>query len=66
MKIIENSIFEEQYRVVAVESDQLLIRGIISGKVLAIACPPETSPTLSDYPPGTLIVLSDPTSGPLN
>ena len=30
------SIFDEKYRVVAIESDHLLIRGVVSGKVLTI------------------------------
>jgi hypothetical protein len=66
MKKIETSIFEERYRVVTVESDRLLIRGIVSGKVLTIVHPPGTCLTGLEYPRGTLIVLSDPTTGPLN
>jgi hypothetical protein len=30
------SVFDEQYRVVAVERDRLLVRGILSGDVLTI------------------------------
>jgi len=33
---IERSILEEQYSVVAVESDGLLVRGILRGKMLTI------------------------------
>jgi len=37
------SIFDEQYRVVAIEGDRLFIRGILSGEVIAILNPePET------------------------
>jgi hypothetical protein len=36
MKGIGKSLFDRQYRVVAVENDRLLIRGILSGEVLMI------------------------------
>jgi hypothetical protein len=61
------SIFDEQYRVVAIEGDRLLIRGILSGDVLTIVNPePETPLTHEDYPPGKLIALTDPSVAPLN
>ena len=61
------SIFDEQYRVIAVESDRLLVRGILSGDVLTIINPePETPLTQEDYPPGKLIALTDPLTAPLN
>jgi len=61
------SIFDEQYRVVAIEGDRLFIRGILSGDVLAIVNPePETPLTQEDYPPGKLIALTDPSTAPLN
>jgi hypothetical protein len=61
------SVFEEHYRVVAVESDRLLIRGIRSGKVLTIMNPePEIPIKLEDYPPGKLIALTDPSTLPLD
>jgi len=57
----DNSIFGEKYRVVAVQSDCLLIRGIRSGKVLTIVNPePGTPLSPKDYPPGKLIALTDP------
>jgi len=60
-------IFDEKYRVVAVESQCLVIRGVRSGRVLTIMNPdPETPLTLADYPPGKLIALSDPSAAPLN
>jgi hypothetical protein len=60
-------IFEEQYRVVGIEGDRLVIRGILSGAVLTIVNPePETPLTLDDYPPGKLIALTDPSAGPAN
>lgn len=55
------SIFGERYRVVAIEGDCLVIRGILSGDVLTIVNPePETPLRLEDYPPGKLIALTDP------
>ena len=61
------SVFEEHYRVVAVESDRLLIRGIRSGKVLTIMNPePDIPIKQEDYPPGKLIALTDPSTLPLN
>ena len=61
------SIFDEQYRVVGIEGDRLVIRGILSGAVLTIVNPePETPLTLDDYPPGKLIALTDPSAGPAN
>lgn len=61
------SIFDEQYRVVAIEGDRLLIRGILSGDVLAIVNPEKDTPlTEADFPPGKLIALSDPSATPLN
>jgi hypothetical protein len=63
----KNSIFDEQYRVVSVEDDRLLLRGILSGEVLTIINPePESPLTRSDYPPGKLVALSDPSTVPLN
>ncbi len=61
------SIFDEQYRVVAIEGDRLVIRGILSGDVLTIVNPePETPLTQEDYPLGKLIALTDPSATPLN
>jgi len=62
-----DSIFGQQYRVVAVESDRLLVRGILSGEVLTIINPePETPLSPEEYPPGKLIALTDPSTAPLN
>jgi len=58
------AIFDEQYRVVAVESQKLTIRGERSGKVLTIINPdPSTPLSPAEYPPGKLIALSDPSAG---
>jgi len=67
MKKTETSIFDQQYRVVAVESDRLLVRGILSGDVLTIMNPDPAVPiSQQDYPLGKLIALSDPSTAPLN
>jgi hypothetical protein len=61
------ALFEENYRVLAVESQRLIIRGERSGAVLTIVNPdPETPLSSSDYPPGKLIALRDPGEGPAN
>jgi len=61
------SIFDEQYRVVAIEGDRLVIKGILSGNVLTIINPePQTPLTREDYPLGKLIALTDPSAAPLN
>jgi hypothetical protein len=61
------SIFDEKYRVVAIESDRLVVRGIRSGEVLTIINPePEVPLTPADYPLGKLIALTDPSTLPLN
>jgi hypothetical protein len=60
-------IFGEKYRVLAVESQSLTIRGVRSGEVLTIINPdPDTPLTPAEYPPGKLIALSDPSNAPLN
>ena len=61
------SIFDEQYRVVAIEGDRLVIRGTRSGDVLTIINPElETPLTQEDYPLGKLIALTDPSQAPPN
>jgi len=61
------SIFDEKYRVVAIEGDCLVIRGILSGDVLTIVNPePETPLTPEEYPLGKLVALTDPSAAPLN
>jgi len=67
MKETEKSIFDEKYRVIAVEDDRLLVRGVVSGKVLTIMSPePETPLDREYYPPGKLIALTDPSTAPPN
>jgi hypothetical protein len=61
------SIFDEQYRVVAIESDRLVVRGVHSGEVLTIVNPEPSSPlSKEDFPLGKLIALSDPSAVPIN
>jgi hypothetical protein len=61
------SIFDQQYRVVAIEGDRLFIRGILSGEVLEILNPePEAPLAPEDFPLGKLIALSDPSAAPAN
>ena len=61
------SIFDERYRVVAIEGDRLVIRGINSGEILTIVNPePGTPLTREEYPAGKLIALSDPAATPQN
>ncbi len=60
-------IFDEEYRVVAVESQSLTIQGVRSGQVLTIVTQNPGIPlTAADYRPGQLIALSDPSRRPVN
>jgi hypothetical protein len=64
---IAMSVFDEKYRVVGVEADRLLLRGVLSGDVLTILnSEPEIPLTQEEYPVGKLISLTDPSSAPLN
>jgi hypothetical protein len=57
------SIFDEKYRVVSVEGDRLLVRGVHTGDVLTIINPePEIPISQDDYPVGKLIALTDPSN----
>jgi hypothetical protein len=61
------SVFDEKYRVVGIERDRLMLRGIHSGDVLTILnSEPESPLTHEDYPIGKLIALTDPASAPRN
>lgn len=60
----ETAIFDERYRVIAVDDQSLVLRGVRSGDVLTITnADPKTPLRQEDYPPGKLIALSDPASG---
>jgi hypothetical protein len=55
------AIFDQTYRVIAVESHSLIIRGNVTGEVLTIVNnDPEIPIRAEDYPVGQLIALSDP------
>jgi len=61
MKPKNRKIFDEEYRVLSVESQRMTIQGVHSGEVLTIVTQdPEAPLTATDYPPGKLIALSDP------
>ena len=62
MSTDKREIFEEEYRVLAVESQTLTIQGVRTGKVLTIVNQTPVALTPADYPPGRLITLSDPTN----
>lgn len=60
-------IFDEKYRVVGVEGDRLLLRGVHSGDVLTMLNPePEVPLTQEEFPLGKLIALTDPSCAPAN
>ena len=67
MKKAEKTIFEQQYRVVAVMPDRLQVRGILNGELLTILNPEPDCPLKEgDFPPGKLISLTDPSIAPAN
>jgi hypothetical protein len=61
------SVFDEKYRVVGIQGDRLLLRGVHSGAVLSILnSEPEIPLTQEEYPIGKLIALTDPACAPGN
>ena len=67
MKAKNRKIFDEEYRVLEVESQRLTIQGVRSGEVLTIVTQnPEAPLSAAEYPPGKLITLSDPSNAPPN
>lgn len=60
------TIFDEKYKVVAVESQCLVIRGVLSGSVLIINTDPEFPLTEEAFPLGQLVALSDPSTAAPN
>jgi hypothetical protein len=55
--------FDEAYRVVGVESERLILRGLDSGEVLTVInADPEFPITEADYPLGKIIRLTDPST----
>ena len=58
-----DAIFGERYRVIAIDDQNLILRGIRSGDVVTITnADPENPLTKEDYPPGKLIALRDPST----
>jgi hypothetical protein len=66
MQETKMALFDEKYRVIAVDSQRLVIRGVHSGEVLVINADPEVPLLQEDYPLGKLIVLSDPSTATPN
>jgi hypothetical protein len=66
MKETKMAIFDERYRVVAIDSQRLIIRGVRTGEVLVINADPEVPLVPEDYPLGKLIALSDPSTATAN
>jgi hypothetical protein len=63
----DNTLFNESYRVIAVEAERLTIKGIVTGTVLTIVTSdPEMPLTSEEYPLGKLVVLRDPSASPPN
>jgi hypothetical protein len=56
------AIFDEEYRVIAVESQRIVIRGVLSGNELVIRTSLEFPLSEEAFPVGQLIRLSDPAS----
>ncbi len=56
------SIFDESYRVIGVEENELIFQGLQSGSVLTINLEPKFAVSKKDYPVGKLIELSDPSN----
>jgi hypothetical protein len=55
------TIFDENYRVISVEADRLLVRGVHTGEILTIVSPePEIPLSGDEYPIGKLIALTNP------
>jgi hypothetical protein len=63
----DNGLFNEKYRVVAVEAERLTVKGIITGTVLTIVNSDPAMPLSSEqYPLGKLVALSDPSASAPN
>lgn len=62
----KRELFEEEYRVLAVESERLTIQGVRSGEVLTIVNQTPAPLTEADYPPGKIITLSDPSNSTMH
>ena len=57
------ALFDETYRVIAVDSQSLTVRGTMSGEIVTIVnTNPELPLSETEYPLGQLIALSDPSA----
>ena len=57
------ALFDETYRVIAVDNQSLTVRGTTSGEVYTIVnTNPDIPLTAEEYPPGQLIALTDPST----
>lgn len=67
MKRTHTALFDETYRVVAVDEGSLTIQGVRSGETLTIVSR-DSGIEFSEreYPPGMLIALKDPLGAPVN
>lgn len=67
MKRTHTALFDETYRVVAVDEATLTIQGVRSGETLTIVSRDAgIGFSAREYPPGQLIELSDPLNQPVN
>jgi len=63
----DSGLFNEKYRVVAVEAERLTVKGIITGTVLTIVNSDPAMPLSAEqYPLGKLVALSDPSASAPN
>lgn len=61
------TIFNEKYRVIAVDDQSLILRGIHSGELLTINHVGSDVPlSQAEFAVGQLVALNDPSSGPVN
>jgi hypothetical protein len=61
------AMFDENYRVIAIDDQSLILRGIRSGEVVRIVnADPEHPLTEEEYPPGKLVALNDPSADAQN
>jgi len=57
------ALFDETYRVIAVDNQSLTVRGTTSGEVYTIVnTNPDVPLSEREYPPGQLIALTDPST----
>ena len=67
MDLNQPTIFNEKYRVIAVDDQSLILRGIHSGELLTINHAGSEIPlSLEEFPVGKLVALNDPSTDPVN